>query len=64
MQIAVDGVGLGSTLSASSTPSETALGTPIEIDASTASKKIQFIVTSNSSASVLEVVMAVSVIAS
>lgn len=64
VQIAVDGVGLGSSLSASSTPSETALGTPIEIDASTASKKIQFIVTSNSSASVLEVVMAVSVIAS
>lgn len=64
VQISVDGVGLGSTLSASSTPSETALGTPIEIDASVASKKIEFIVTNNSSASVLEVTMAVSVIAS
>ena len=64
VQISVNGTGLGSTYSVSSTPNEFALGTPIEIDATTTSKAIEFIVTNNSSASALEVTMAVSVIAS
>ena len=64
VQITVNGVGLGSVYSVSSTPNEFTLGTPIEIDASTSSDEIGFEVTNNSSASVLEVTMAVSVISS
>jgi hypothetical protein len=64
VQISVNGTGLGSTYSVSSTPNEFALGTPIEIDATTSSKAIEFIVTNNSSASALEVTIAISVIAS
>ena len=62
MQIAVNGVGVGSTYSVSSTVSEFALGTPVEIDATAANKKIGYIVTNNSSGSALEVTMAISVL--
>ena len=62
VQVAVNGVGFGSVYSVSSTVNEFALGTPIEIDATSSNKKIGFIVTNNSSASELEVTMAVSVL--
>ena len=62
VQIAVNGVGVGSTYSVSSTVSEFALGTPVEIDATAANKKIGYIVTNNSSGSALEVTMAISVL--
>lgn len=64
VQIAVNNVGQGSTFSVTSTANEVPLGTPIEIDATTSSKSIQFIVTNNGSASNLEVTLAVSVISS
>ena len=64
VQVAVNGVGFGSVYSVSSTVNEFALGTPIEIDATSANKQIGFIVTNNSSASQLEVTMAVSVLTS
>jgi len=64
VQIAVDGQGFGNVSSASSTPSEFVLGTPIEVDATTNSSSIGFIVSNNSSASNLEVTLAVSIIAS
>lgn len=64
VQIAVDEAGFGDTYSVSSTPNEFVLGTPIEIDATSNSNGIGFIVTNNSSASNLEVTMAVSIVAS
>ena len=63
VQITVDGTGYGNVYSVSSTPNEFTLGTPIEIDATTASHEIGFEVTNNASSSVLEVTMAVSVVA-
>ena len=64
VQIAFDGVGYGSTFSASSVVNETILGTPLEIDATTVSHEIGFIVSSVSSTSGLEVTLSVSVVAS
>lgn len=63
VQVAFDGVGYGDTFSASSVVNESVLGTPLEIDATTVSHEIGFIVTNVSSASVLEVTLAASVIA-
>jgi len=63
VQVAVAGTGYGSSYSVSSTPNEFVLGTPIEIDSSTSSRGIGFIVSNISSASELEVTMAVSIIA-
>lgn len=60
--ITADGTQYGSTYAASSTPNEFTLGTPIEIDATSASHSIGFEVENNSSASGLEVTLAVSVI--
>jgi hypothetical protein len=57
-------VAVGSTYSVSSTVNEFTLGTVIEIDASSSSKSIQFVVTNNSSAANLEVTMAVSEVTS
>jgi len=64
VQISVDGVGVGSTYSVSSTPSEFTLGTPIEINATTTSKMIQYIVSSVASTADLEVTFAITVISS
>jgi hypothetical protein len=64
VQVAVNGTGFGSTYSVSSTVNEFTIGTPIEVDATSASKSIGFIVTNNSSGSALEVTMAVSVLTS
>tara|TARA_R110001592_G_scaffold103420_1_gene291407 strand:- start:356 stop:1915 length:1560 start_codon:yes stop_codon:yes gene_type:complete len=64
VQVSFDGTGFGSTVSASSVKNDGVLGTPLEIDATTVSHEIGFIVTSNSSASALEVTLAVSIIAS
>lgn len=64
VQVTVDGTTYGSAYSVSSTPNEFTLGTPIEIDATSGSHEIGYEVTNNSSASVLEVTMAISVIAS
>lgn len=64
VQVAVDGVGVGSTFSVSSTPNETDIGTAIEVDASSANKKISIIVTSASSAADLEVVLAYKLLSS
>jgi hypothetical protein len=61
-QINAGGVDVGSTYSVSSTPNEITLGTPVQIDASTASKTIGYTITSNSSGASLEVSLAVSVI--
>jgi hypothetical protein len=63
VQIAVNGVGVGSEYSASSTPNELTLGTPIEIDASTSAKAIGFVVTNVASTNLLEVTVAGSIIA-
>ena len=64
VQLSVNGVAVGSTYSVSSSVNEFALGTVIEVDATTASKSIQYIVTNNSSGSNLEVTMAVSEVTS
>jgi len=64
VQIAFDGTGYGSTFSASSVVNESVLGTPLEIDATTVSHEIGFLVTNVSSTSQLEVTLAVSVVAS
>jgi len=64
VQISFDGVGYGSTFSASSVVNESVLGTPLEIDATTVSHEIGFLVTNVSSTSQLEVTLAVSVVAS
>ena len=64
VQITFDGTGYGSTVSASSVKNDGVLGTPLEIDATTVSHEIGFVVTNNSSASELEVTLAISIIAS
>lgn len=64
VQLSVNGVAVGSTYSVSSSVNEFALGTVIEVDATTASKSIQYVVTNNSSGSNLEVTMAVSEVTS
>jgi len=63
IQITVNGQTFGSVYSASSSLSEFSIGQPIEIDASTSSKSIGFVLTNNSSAYKLEVTMAVNVLA-
>ena len=60
-QIAVDGVGVGSTYSVSSTPYEISLGTPIQVLAESASHSIGYIVSSASSAANLEVTLAIAI---
>jgi hypothetical protein len=62
VQIAVNGVATGSTYSVSSTPTEVSIASPIEIDASAASKTIGFIVTGASSPTVLDVVLSGSIL--
>ena len=64
VQVAVNGTGFGSTYSVSSSVNEFTIGTPIEVDATSSSKSIGFIVTNNSSGNALEVTMAVSVLTS
>lgn len=64
VQVAVNGVGVGSVYSVSSTPTEFALGTTIDIDSTSASDVIGFIVTNNSASANLEVTMAVNIISS
>lgn len=62
VQVTVNGVAVGATYPASSTPNEFTIGTPIDIDATSSSKTIGFIVSGNASASSLEVVIAASII--
>ena len=64
VQVAVEGQGFGSTYSVSSTPNEFVLGTPIEIDSTSSSNEIGFLVSNVASTSNLEVAMAISIIAS
>mgnify|MGYP003624460493 FL=1 len=64
LQLSVNGVAVGSTYSVSSSINEFALGTVIEVDATTASKSIQYVITNNSSGAGLEVTMAVSEVTS
>ena len=61
VQIQVDGTPVGAVYSASSTISEQALGTPIQIDATLQSHSIGYVVTSQSSAANLEVTMSVAI---
>ena len=62
LQLAVGGVGQGATYSVTSTNQDITLSTAIEVDATSASKSIGFIVTNNSSGSGLEVTIAASVV--
>ena len=62
LQLAVNGVGQGTTYSVTSTPQDITLSTAIEVDATSASKSIGFIVTNNSSGSNLELTIAASVV--
>lgn len=55
IQMAVDGAAIGTTYAVSSTRINNTLGTVIEVDALTAGKTIQIIVTSNSAAANLDV---------
>ena len=64
VQIAVNGVAVGSTFSVTSSPNHLTLGTPIEIDAEATAKSIGFVVTNVAATSVLEVTLAGSIIAS
>lgn len=64
VQVTVNGVATGSTYSVSSTPTEVAIASPIEVDASSSSKTIGFVVTSVSSASVLDIVLSGSILTS
>lgn len=59
VQIAVDGVGAGSTYAAGTTATQTTLGTTIEVDGTSTNKLIGFIVTSASTCSDLEVTLAI-----
>lgn len=62
IQITVNGVAVGATYPASSTPNEFSIGTPIDIDATSASKTIGYLVSGASSPSGLEVVIAASIL--
>lgn len=64
VQVTVNGVATGITYSVSSTPTEISIASPVEIDASTASKTIGFVVTNVSSASVLDIVISGSILTS
>lgn len=63
LQISVDGTGYGDTYAVSSLATEVALSQPIEIDATSVSHKIGFIVSSASSTAGLEVTYAVAILA-
>lgn len=58
LQLSVDGVAVGSTYSATSSLQSDNIATVIEIDATVASKRIELVVTNNSSGQSLEVVIA------
>ena len=58
LQLAVDGVAVGSTFSATSSLQSDNIATVIEVDGTVASKRIELIVTNNSSGQSLEVVVA------
>lgn len=62
LQLAVNGVAQGSVYSVTSTNQDITLSTAIEIDATAASKSVQFITTNNSSGSGLQVTIAASVV--
>ena len=64
VQVAINGVATGITYSVSSTPTEISVSSPVEIDASTSSKTIGFIVSGVSSASVLDIVLSGSILTS
>lgn len=64
VQVTVNGVATGITYSVSATPTEISIASPVEIDASTASKTIGFVVTNVSSASVLDIVISGSILTS
>jgi len=64
VQVSVDSTPVGNIYTANSVGNETVIGTPIEIDASTTSRLIEFVVTGNSAAADLEVTYAVSIISS
>jgi hypothetical protein len=63
LQLAVNGVGIGSTYTVSSTPNEFVLGSPIEVDSTANAESIDFIITAGASPTDLEVTMAISVLA-
>ena len=62
LQLAVNGVGQGSTYSVTSSNQDITLSTAIEVDATSASKSIGFIVTNNASGNGLQVTIAASVV--
>lgn len=62
VQVTVNGVAVGATYPASSTPNEFSIGTPIDIDATSSSKTIGFLVSGSASPSGLEVVIAASIL--
>jgi hypothetical protein len=64
LQVMVGGVATGITYSVSVTPTEISIASPIEIDATTASKTIGFVVTNVSSATVLDIVISGSILTS
>lgn len=64
VQISVNGVATGISYSVSSTPTEISIASPIEVDASSASKTIGFVVSGVSSASVLDIVISGSILTS
>lgn len=64
VQITVNGVATGISYSVSSTPTEISIASPVDVDASTASKTIGFVVTGVSSASVLDIVISGSILTS
>lgn len=64
VRVQVDGVAVGSSVTANSVGNDVALGSPIEIDASVAGKSIGFEVTANASAADLEVTLAMKIISS
>lgn len=64
VQISVNGVATGISYSVSSTPTEISIASPVEVDASSASKTIGFVVSGVSSASVLDIVISGSILTS
>lgn len=62
VQVAVNGVGVGDVHNVSSTPVEVTLASSIDVDATSASSLIGFIVTNNAAAADLEVTLAISIV--
>tara|TARA_E500000318_G_scaffold57306_1_gene53198 strand:+ start:4384 stop:5925 length:1542 start_codon:yes stop_codon:yes gene_type:complete len=63
IQLAIDGVAVGTSQAISSTKADVTFGSPVSVDATTSSKRLQVIITNNSSAADLELgVAAVSTI--